>query len=220
MSRHAEDQGVLIRSMAARGALGGALGGLAPATGDALVILDALGFDTILVETVGVGQSEIDILSHTDVVVLLQTAHGGDGVQMVKAGVLEFADLLVVNKADAPGTDRMVKGLREMAAHGVQRLNGWTPLVLTTEAVHGVGVDTLVAEIERFFVHRRAHPTADRERRRRQVRARVLALAEVDLRRRLFRDEDPELDSDLDAVIARTQSPHRAAARLAGREPR
>src|SRR3546814_4512345 len=98
--------------MAARGKVGG----LAPAAGDALTILDAMGFDIVLVETVGVGQNEIDILGHADTVVLLQTAHGGDGIQMVKAGILEIADILVVNKADAPGSDKMRRGLAELVA--------------------------------------------------------------------------------------------------------
>jgi len=210
MGRHADDAGVLIRSMAARGALGG----LAPATGDAVTILDAMRFDTIIIETVGVGQSEIDILSHADLVVLLQTAHGGDGVQMVKAGILEIADLLAVNKADTPGSDKMVKGLTEMVAHAAPREDGWIPPVVATEAVSGTGVPELVAAIDRYFQHRAAHPEADRARRRRQVRARVLALTAASLRRRLFQGQSDALDVEIDAIIARVSDPHDLAGKL------
>jgi LAO/AO transport system kinase len=213
MSRHAEDPGVLIRSMGARGQLGG----LAPATGDALTILDAMGFDVVLVETVGVGQSEIDILAHADAVVLLQTAHGGDGVQMVKAGVLEIADIFVVNKADAPGADKMAAGLSETAANAM-RDDPWTAPVVKTEATSGVGVDALMASLETYAAHRRAYPEADLARRRRQVRARVLALGEAGLRRRLTR-EDRLLEAEIDAVIARRSDPHALAAQLAGLAP-
>jgi LAO/AO transport system kinase len=211
MSRHAEDDGVFIRSMAARGALGG----LAPATGDAVTILDAMGFDTIIIETVGVGQSEIDILSHAETVILLQTAHGGDGVQMVKAGILEIADILVVNKGDAPGTDKMLRGLSEMVAHAAARPDGWTPPVLKTAAVNGDGVAELAGAITDFYNHRAAHPAADEARRTRQVRARVLALTEAMLRRRLFRGDEGGLDSEIAAIVARKSDPHDLADRLA-----
>src|SRR3546814_9701985 len=94
---------------------------------------DLMGFDIVLVETVGVGQNEIDILGHADTVVLLQTAHGGDGIQMVKAGILEIADILVVNKADAPGSDKMMRGLAEMVAHAA-RADQWpVPVVKRSE---------------------------------------------------------------------------------------
>jgi LAO/AO transport system kinase len=108
MARHAGDAGVFIRSMATRGALGG----LARAAGDALTILDALGRDVIIVESVGVGQSEIEIMSHAEAVVLLQTPMGGDDIQAVKAGILEIADIMVVNKKSVPGADRTVRMLR------------------------------------------------------------------------------------------------------------
>lgn len=213
MSRHATDAGVLIRSMASRGALGG----LAPAIGDAVTILDALGLDTILVETVGVGQSEIDILAHADAVLLLQTAHGGDGVQRVKAGVLEIADILVVNKADSPGSERMAAGLREMIAHAPPRPDGWTPPVLETRAVDGAGIDDLARSIEALFAHRRRSPGAALARRRQQARARVLALAESRLRRRLLAAKnDDALDAEIEAIVARTGDPHDLAERLSG----
>jgi LAO/AO transport system kinase len=210
MSRHADDEGVFIRSMAARGALGG----LAPATGDAVTILDAMGFQTIIVETLGVGQSEMDILSHADIVLLLQTAHGGDDVQMVKAGILEIAGIFVVNKADAAGSVRFARVLAEVVAHGGARADGWVPPVLQTIGVSGAGLAELGGAIEAFFIHQAARPVARLARRRRQVRARMLALADAALRRRFGRDGDAALDAQIDAVIARVDNPHDVVAAL------
>jgi len=214
MGRHAEDPGVWIRSMAARGRLGG----LAPASGDAVTILDALGVDVILIETVGIGQSEIDIASHADTVILLQTAHGGDGVQLVKAGVLEIADILVVNKADAPGTDRMAAGLAEMAA-GVHRPDGWSIPVVKLEADKGGGMPDLAAAIDAHLAYCRANPAVGLALRRRQIRARLLVLAEANLRRAILRQDDPRLESAIDAVVARSLDPHALAARLCDQTP-
>lgn len=212
MGRHAEDDGVLIRSMSARGSLGG----LAPATGDLLTILDAIGFDVIIVETVGVGQSEIDILSHADVVLLLQTANGGDGVQMVKAGVLEIADIFVVNKSDLAGSDRVTKWLKSLAAHGAARADEWTPAVVSTQADEGIGVGAVTGAVDRFFEHRAGRPAVDRDRRRRQVTARVLAVATGLLRRRLLIGDDAAFRADLEAVLDRQTSPQAVAAQWIG----
>jgi LAO/AO transport system kinase len=210
MSRHAEDSGVFIRSMAARGALGG----LAPATGDAVTIFDAMGFETIIVETVGVGQSEMDILAHAGVVLLLQTAHGGDDVQMVKAGILEIADIFVVNKSDTAGSDKFARALAEVVAHGAERADGWAPPVVQTTGVSGAGLDELLRAVDAFFAHQASFPEAALARRRRQVRARVLALADATLRRRFAVRGDAALDARIDAVIARESDPHELAAGL------
>jgi len=210
MSRHADDAGVFIRSMAARGALGG----LAPATGDAVTIFDAMGFETIIIETVGVGQSEMDILAHAGAVLLLQTAHGGDDVQMVKAGILEIADIYVVNKSDAAGSDKFARVLAEVVAHGAPRADGWVPPVVQTIGVSGAGLEALLGAVEAFFARQAAVPEAALARRRRQVRARVLALADAALRRRFARSEDAALEVLLDAVIARESDPHELAASL------
>src|SRR3546814_2893034 len=96
---------------------------------------DLMGFDIVLVETVGVGQNEIDILGHADTVVLLQTAHGGDGIQMVKAGILEIADILVVNKADAPGSDKMMRGLADRRARSEEHTSELQSLMRISYAV-------------------------------------------------------------------------------------
>jgi LAO/AO transport system kinase len=208
MSRHAEDAGVFIRSMAARGALGG----LAPATGDAVTILDAMRFDIIIIETVGIGQSEMDILAHAGAVLLLQTAHGGDDVQMVKAGILEIADIFVVNKSDTAGSDKFARVLAEVIAHATQRADGWVPPVVQTIGVNGSGLAELISAVAAFFARQADRPEADLARKRRQVRARVLALADAALRRRFTQTADAALAAQIDAVIARDCDPHDLAA--------
>jgi LAO/AO transport system kinase len=135
LQRHNGDAGVFIRSMATRGQLGG----LAAAAGAALAVLDALGWDRLLLESVGVGQNEVEIARHAGTVVLLLTPHSGDQLQAAKAGVLEIADLLVVNKADAPGAQRMLAALREQL--------GDIP-ILATRADRGEGVEALLEAIE------------------------------------------------------------------------
>ncbi len=210
MSRHAGDAGVFIRSMAARGALGG----LSHAAGDALTILDALCFDMIIVETVGIGQSEVDILGLADVVLLLQTAQGGDAVQAVKAGVLEIADIIVVNKAEAPGSDRMLRNLTEMAAHRMPTAAGWDTPVLAAEAGDGVGIAPILEAIEAFFACRDAHPADARRRHAARLRARILALAEAALRRRVGVLTEKRLVEALEAALDRRSDPHAVAALL------
>lgn len=210
MMRHADDAGVFVRSMATRGALGG----LSTATGDAITIFDAMGFDIVIVETVGVGQSETDIVGHTEVVLLLQTALGGDDVQAIKAGVLEIADLIVVNKKSAPGSDRMARLLRESVHERAPRPDAWAIPILMTEASEELGVDDVVAAILRRFDHNEdpMHGTAIR---RRQVAAHLAALAAVEMRaltRRLSSGEgNPEA---WDAVMERRSDPWTLSAQL------
>ncbi|MEJ2458144.1 MAG: methylmalonyl Co-A mutase-associated GTPase MeaB [Novosphingobium sp.] len=149
MMRHADDDGVLVRSMATRGALGG----LSTAVGDAITIFDAMGFDINIVETVGVGQSETDVVGHCEAVILLQTALGGDDIQAIKAGVLEIADLIVVNKKSAPGSDRMARFLRESLHDRPARPDGWTIPVLMTEASEDIGIDALIDHAVKHTAH-------------------------------------------------------------------
>jgi LAO/AO transport system kinase len=212
MGRHADDDGVLIRSMATRGELGG----LAPAAGDAIIVLDAMGFDWIIVETVGVGQSEIDIVAYVDTIVLLQTADGGDLVQTIKAGVLEVADILVVNKADAPAADKVVRGLQEMVA-SMSRPDGWSPPVIRTEASADLGVEDLAAVVERFRAFRAADKSSRREVERRRLRARIVYLGDAAWRRSLRDASDLVGAEELDAVLDRRDDPHRLAERVAAR---
>lgn len=215
MSRHAGDLGVLIRSMAARGALGG----LADACGDALTVLDALGFDHIVLETVGVGQSEVDVLTHADCVVVLQTPEGGDAIQSVKAGILEVADILVVNKADISGADRMVRHLRDMIAHRMPTLPGWETPVVAMEASRGNGINDLAEQIDAFFAVHDLSKATDREgRSMQQARSRVTMLAR-NLMRRYLEDHqhDPEVEAWIAATLDRQADPHSAAKAILAR---
>jgi LAO/AO transport system kinase len=147
MERVTLDPGVFIRSMATRGGLGG----LAVTTREVCDVLDAAGFDRIVIETVGVGQSELEVVSAADTVVLVMTPESGDGIQTLKAGLIEVADLFVVNKADRPGAERLLKEL-EFSLH-LGRSGGpaaaWSPPVLLTTASAGEGVPELGAAIER-----------------------------------------------------------------------
>jgi LAO/AO transport system kinase len=143
MSEHALDPGVYIRSMAARGHLGG----LAWSTPQALRVLDASGCDVIVIETVGVGQSEIDVAGLADTTLVLLAPGTGDGVQAAKAGILEIADLYVVNKADRQGADRVASELRSMLALATRTASAWPPPVLQTIASQRVGLAELVTAI-------------------------------------------------------------------------
>ena len=147
MNRHADDEGVFIRSLATRGALGG----ISRSTGEVVNIMDAMGMDIVIIETVGVGQDEIDIvrMAHTTVVVMVPGL--GDDIQAIKAGILEIADVFVVNKADREGADRTSRELSMMLEMGNCGAGEWMPKVLKTEASRGVGIDELVAE---FSEHR------------------------------------------------------------------
>ncbi len=142
MSAHATDDGVFVRSMASRGHLGG----LSAAAPQAIRVLDCAGFEVVLVETVGVGQSEVEIAAAADTTFVLVAPGSGDSIQAAKAGVLEIADVLVVNKADLPGADATVRDLR--AAVGLRSGEGWTPPVLRVVAETGSGIAELVASAD------------------------------------------------------------------------
>ena len=143
MQEHALDEGVFIRSMSSRGQLGG----LSSATQAAAKVLDAVGFDVIIVETVGVGQSEVDVVNAVDTVVLVLAPGAGDGVQAAKAGILEIADIYVVNKADREGAEGVVRELRSMIGLGAPSNTSWTPEIVTTTATTGQGLTDLVKAI-------------------------------------------------------------------------
>jgi LAO/AO transport system kinase len=149
MNRHADDDGVFIRSLATRGALGG----ISRSTGEVVNIMDAMGMDVVIIETVGVGQDEVDIvrMAHTTAVVMVPGL--GDDIQAIKAGILEIADVFVVNKADREGADRTARDLSVMLDMGSRREHDWLPKVMKTEASRGVGIDELVAEIDMHRGH-------------------------------------------------------------------
>ncbi|MGI3781444.1 MAG: methylmalonyl Co-A mutase-associated GTPase MeaB [Janthinobacterium lividum] len=151
MQEHALDPGVHIRSMATRGELGG----LAAAVPAALRVLDAAGCATTLVETVGVGQSEVAVAATADVTLVLLAPGAGDGVQLAKAGVLEVADVLVVTKADRDGAPGLARELRAVVAHGHRVPGSWTPPVVQLSSVEAAGVDEVLATVAAFVEHQR-----------------------------------------------------------------
>lgn len=201
MQEHATDPGVFIRSMGSRGQLGG----LAAATPQAVRVLDAAGYQVICVETVGVGQAEVEIASAADTTVVLVVPGMGDSVQAAKAGVLEVADVLVVNKADRPDTQATVRDLRGMVALSSA---AWKPPIVTTIATSGEGVEELVRQLDR---HRAWLADSGERDRRRLARAReeVTALAFGAVRERLL------VPDELAARVAdRSCAPHEAADEL------
>jgi LAO/AO transport system kinase len=177
LAEHFTDEAVFIRSMASRGHLGG----LAGATADAVLLMDAFGFDLVLIETVGVGQSEVAIaeLAHTTVVALQPGS--GDSIQVLKAGIMEIADIFVVNKADHPMADLLRREIRSMME--MQHWPGWVPELVTTQALEGKGIDELVSAIERHAAY--LNETGEIERRRRDAfthQVRQLALGRLEQR--------------------------------------
>ena len=159
MQSHVADAGVFIRSMATRGNLGG----LARSTSDAALVLDAAGKDVVLIETVGVGQDEVDIVRTADISIVTLVPGAGDEVQALKAGIMEIADIFVVNKADREGADRTVASVEALLSLDSYADGRWRPPIVKTEANTGKGVPELVAAIERF----RAHTAASMGQRRR-----------------------------------------------------
>jgi LAO/AO transport system kinase len=213
MAEHATDPGVFIRSMATRGHLGG----LAWSTPQALRVLDAAGCDVVLVETVGVGQSEVDVVALADTTVVLLAPGMGDGVQAAKAGILEVADVFAVNKADRPDAERTVRDLRGMLAMGHRSGEGeWAPVVVPTVATRADGVADLVTALD---AHRAHLDAGDGRERRRLARARAeieaLALDAVRVRIGDLRGAValPELAK---RTVAGELDPYRAADELVG----
>lgn len=213
LSEHFLDPDVFIRSMASRGALGG----LAEASLQAALVMDAAGKDDILLETVGVGQAEIDIIDHADTVVLALMPGSGDSIQALKAGIMEIPDVIVVNKADHPLTDTMVREVRTALSLGPQ--SGWKVPILKTEAAKGQGVNELLDAIGEHREHIEAEGTLE-ERRARNLRNEVLGLAAARLRRELEEraTDDPTVAELLDRVVARELDPANAARELLERE--
>jgi LAO/AO transport system kinase len=210
LTDHFLDPGVFIRSMASRGALGG----LSEAALQVALVMDAAGKDDVLIETVGVGQAEIDIVDHADTIVLALMPGSGDSIQALKAGVMEIPDVIVVNKADHPMTDTMVREVRGVLALS-QDPEGWKVPILRTEAARGEGVDELAAKIDehRAFIEEKGTLA---ERRARNLRSEVLGIATSRMRRRLEQtvSEDPATAELLDRVVRRELDPATAASEL------
>src|ERR1700760_4403838 len=178
LTDHFLDPGVFIRSMANRGALGG----LSEAALQAALLMDASGRDLVFLETVGVGQAEVDIIDHADTVVLVLMPGSGDSIQALKAGVMEIPDVIVVNKADHPLTDTMVREIKGVLALGPK--GDWEVPIMRTEAIKGEGVAELSAKLDEHRAHIEAQGTLS-ERRRRNLMSEVLGLATFRMRREL-----------------------------------
>jgi LAO/AO transport system kinase len=213
LAEHFLDGGVFIRSMAARGALGG----LAEAALQTVLLMDASGRAEIELETVGVGQGEIDIAGHADTVVLVLVPGSGDSVQALKAGVMEIPDVIVVNKREHPLTNLFVREIRGVLALAPAQEGDWKIPVVTTEAASGAGVEELWAAIA---AHRAQLDSSGglQERRRRNLREEVLSLATSRHRRELERrlEGDPSFAATIEEVAARRLDPASAARRIDG----
>ncbi len=207
MMEHAADPGVFIRSMATRGALGG----LSRSTGDAVHVLDAMGCDVVIIETVGVGQDEIDIVRTAETTVVVLVPGLGDDIQAIKAGILEIADIFVVNKADVDGAERTVGDLRGLQML-LSEMPDWLPPIVRTVAARGDGLDALVSEIDNHGKHLQGSDQAER---RRQGRARFVVQSLV--RESVGRHVDRWLGHDATGqalvrqVAARQTDPYAAA---------
>ncbi|MGW2631817.1 methylmalonyl Co-A mutase-associated GTPase MeaB [Streptomyces chattanoogensis] len=211
MSEHASDPGVYIRSMATRGHLGG----LAWAAPQAIRVLDAAGCDVVLVETVGVGQSEVEIASQADTSVVLLAPGMGDGIQAAKAGILEIGDVYVVNKADRDGADATARELNHMLGLGEARAPGdWRPPIVKTVAARSEGVDEVVEALEKHRAWMEEHGVLDKRRRARAARE-VETIAVTALRERIgdLRG-DRRLDALAERIVGGETDPYRAADEL------
>ena len=209
LADHFLDPEVFIRSMATRGSLGG----MAEAALQAALLMDAAGKDDVLLETVGVGQGEIDIVDHADTIVLALMPGSGDSIQALKAGVMEIPDVIVVNKADHPLADTMVREVRGVLSLGPQ--GDWKVPVVRTEAAKEEGIEELLEQVD---AHRRhiEETGALEERRARNLRAEVIGIASARLRRRLEERarSDPDWEGLLESVVRRETDPATAARRL------
>ncbi len=204
MQGHFADPGIFIRSMATRGSLGG----LARATADVATVLDAAGRDVVLIETVGVGQDEVDVVKLADVTVVLLVPGMGDDVQTIKAGIMEIADVFVINKADRPGADRLEQELTAMLSIA-RREDGWSPPIVRTIASEDKGIGDMLAAIERYLEFARTGEYAEKKKTR-NTRERLLALLRERLLERVVTEAlaDGALDQYAARIAARQADPY------------
>ena len=206
MQEHALDDDVYIRSMATRGHLGG----LAAAAPQALRAFDAGGFDTVIVETVGVGQSELEVAQTADTVLVLLAPGMGDGIQAAKAGILEIGDIFVVNKSDREGAQALVRELRNMIALADRGPEDWKPPIVSTVAYQHRGIDDLLAAVDRFRASQLATGRAE-ERRVARARREVESIALAKLRATFRLNGEASLDDLAEAVSRGELDPYAAA---------
>jgi LAO/AO transport system kinase len=205
MQRHAGDAGVFIRSMGVRGHLGG----LPLTARETVRLLGAHGFDVVLVETVGVGQAELEVVGVADTTLVVLTPDSGDGVQMMKAGIMEVADIFVVNKADLESAPRTVSEVRSMLSVGPQR--DWKPPIVSTVAIKGEGLDRLVEELDRHRAHLRESGAGEERDRARLIEEAADMVGEWSRQRAHRRLTE---DRDLLARMVGERSPYAVAAEI------
>ena len=205
------DEGVFIRSMASRGDLGG----LSAAAQEACDVLDASGKDVVLIETVGVGQTEIEVVDAADTVVVVLHPEAGDAVQAMKAGLMEIADVYALNKADRPGADRLEQEILLSLCLRAHDATTWIPPVVRLVATTGEGVTKLVTEMSRHRAELESRGRLD-ERRRGRIEQRIRLLVETDLRERFFEHADARsrLDRLVHEVRSGSTTPYTAARRI------
>jgi LAO/AO transport system kinase len=206
MLNHVLDEGVFIRSMGSRGSLGG----LASATREVVQVMDAAGFDLILVETVGVGQSELEIMHTADTTVVVLTPGLGDVIQTMKAGIMEIADVFVVNKADLAGADKVIREVEVML--NINKKNNWRPPVVSAVSISGQGAPELWEAIEkhRYFLEERGRLADKRQNR---TKAEVMDLLALEIKCLLQAREDL-FNVVIEKVKAKELAPNQAAAQL------
>jgi LAO/AO transport system kinase len=213
MSAVSADPAVFIRSMATRGHLGG----LAAATADVVQVLDAAARDPILIETVGVGQDEIDIARLADVSVVVLVPGMGDDVQALKAGIMEIGDIFVINKCDRPGVEKMERSILDLLSFA-HRPDGWTPPIVKTIATEGQGIDLLIQAIAGCQAHL-LHSDLRRSRKRQAARQRLLALLQERLLGAVIEDALPgeQFERVVDQIAGHEKDAHEVVEEIAGR---
>jgi LAO/AO transport system kinase len=215
MQRHATDEGVFIRSLATRGCLGG----LTRSTQDIINVMDAMGKDIILVETVGVGQDEVEIVhtAHTSIVILVPGL--GDDIQAIKAGIIEIGDIFVINKCDRDGTDKVERDLRLVLEMGRRREDGWEPPIFKTEAISGKGIFELVYGVVRHKQTMEQNNVLERKRRER-AKATFLEILESEVMAHFIEkiDKEGKWERILDDLMNRRTDPYSLAQRIMAEE--
>jgi LAO/AO transport system kinase len=214
MGRHAVDSGVFIRSMGARGHLGG----LAVAAVNTVNILDAMGFDVVLIETVGVGQSELEVAGTADTTVVIIPPGSGDGVQAIKAGIMEIADIFVVNKADHPQASKTVADIRDLLRMELIHRD-WTPPIVRTVATANEGMEDLWMRIQQHRSYLESSGQFE-TRRRDRLERQIIEIADRRVREKLLQPkrETGQFQDLLDRVLAREVDPYSVAEQMIGRQ--
>ena len=217
MQRHTTDEGVFIRSVATRGCLGG----LSRSTQDIISVMDAMGKEIILVETVGVGQDEVEIVNtaHTSIVILVPGL--GDDIQAIKAGIIEIADVFVINKADHSGTDKVEQDIRLALEMGRRKDNGWYPEIFKTEAITGKGIRELVQGV---YCHRRVLEQSEMLERKLKERAKntLLGILKSEVTNHFLArmEQKGELESIINDLVKRRKDPYSVVEKILAEELR